>query len=565
MVFRDGRSSGSADGPHFEQLVPQAPFCGSEATVASSEQLAVQHFWPRRAVRALQRPSRFLRSKLTLARLFKLPKASKIHACKLPAQAGEDAEAAGRGASRAVLAALEALEGLPWQLLVAPPGPAAVEGPGAAAEGPPPQPPAQSAGAAPQALVVLSRLGSHARDLIKEANAAHPKMPVVVAFFDVSKTDDVGLILDVQRRLQDAGADEVFISAAADRGAIRREFALAVGGAARRRLERRVIQKAERGALWRDVHMLLEGFPPVDPVTTCAVSGREAGVGSHRLGLQLGAGAYARVYEATDQATGRREAIKIFTKGDVGGMRKVRDIWQEVSALRRLQHPGIVAMLGCTHTPRHFCLHMEMVGRRTLWSALEDAGQGLEPSLMWSLCSQVAQALAYCHSSGIVHKDVKTQNIVLAEDGGAQAARAKLVDFGLSANVGSEAELRCCGTVPFMAPEVLCGSMQRGQGAAADVWAHGAVVLETACGNGRCNDLLAGSAMVPGVPLAEDVTRSFGQGREAIRAALAVATLPIKEQEKLLTLLLGEFQVSAPDRWSASQVAQHMELQRELL
>lgn len=302
----------------------------------------------------------------------------------------------------------------------------------------------------------------------------------------------------------------------------------------------------------------------MDPSMDCNLTGLAPMVGSSRLVALLGRGSFGQVYEALNGVTGQPEAVKVLAKRDMADAKKVRGLWQELLALQQLRHRNIVTLLDCTHNTRYVCLHMKFAGRRNLWSAIEDAGQRLDFATASLVCTQVALALAHCHGAGIVHKDVKTPNIVLSEDGGARGAAvtAKLVDFGFAASIGTVGELRQCGTVSFMSPELLCGTMRERQATMADMWAHGMVMLDSLCGNGRCFDLLGWPDDVQVEPrLGKELAEFFGRGSEAITAALAAALVPAAHIGQLVTLLAGELQVKVQERWTASAVAEQMEHQ----
>lgn len=189
------------------------------------------------------------------------------------------------------------------------------------------------------------------------------------------------------------------------------------------------------------------------------------------LGL-LGQGATADVYDARDESTGEAVALKLVRSGDPEIARRFA---QEARALARLKHPSIVRLLGTGHVDGHAYLVMERVDGVSLARQLRRGP--LSSARVADLGAQVADALAYAHALGIVHRDVKPSNILLGSDG-----RARLGDFGV-ARLLDDATLTLAGTTvgtaAYMAPEQLDDNVV---GAGADVWSLGAVLVEALTG-----------------------------------------------------------------------------------
>jgi hypothetical protein len=193
----------------------------------------------------------------------------------------------------------------------------------------------------------------------------------------------------------------------------------------------------------------------------------------YRLGRLLGQGGMSDVYAATDERHGTQVAVKIVRSGDPELARRLA---QEARALERVRHPGLIRLLDTGFTGSQAYLVMELIDGMTLAQSLRDGPLG--PAATATLGVGLAEALAYVHGQGIVHRDVKPSNILLDAGG-----KAQLGDFGIARLLdGSTLTLTgtTLGTAAYMAPEQL-ESHHVGPGA--DIWSLGMVLLE--CLTGR--------------------------------------------------------------------------------
>jgi serine/threonine protein kinase len=190
--------------------------------------------------------------------------------------------------------------------------------------------------------------------------------------------------------------------------------------------------------------------------------------GRYRLVSLLGRGAAGVVWQADDVRLGRVVAVKFFTAS--GSPDAVGRIVREGRIAARLRHPHAVTVHDVVEHGGKPCLVMEYVPSRTLAEMIDQRGP-LPEALVVGVGWQVASALAAAHAAGIVHRDVTTFNVLVAEDG-----TAKVVDFGIARAVGegtvTDARV-VVGTPAFLAPEVASG-----QGAvfASDVYSLGATL-----------------------------------------------------------------------------------------
>jgi serine/threonine protein kinase len=136
----------------------------------------------------------------------------------------------------------------------------------------------------------------------------------------------------------------------------------------------------------------------------------------------------------------------------------------ELSSLVQLTHPNIIIVFDSWEAESFRYLILEFAEGGSL-STLVRRRQRLAGPILNSLCSQLASAVAYCHSQDICHRDIKPDNVLIDRHG-----RPKLCDFGFAFQ--SSAGTFVCGSLPFMAPELL-NSTKPADPLAADVWALG--------------------------------------------------------------------------------------------
>jgi eukaryotic-like serine/threonine-protein kinase len=195
-------------------------------------------------------------------------------------------------------------------------------------------------------------------------------------------------------------------------------------------------------------------------------------LGRYRLTAPLGAGAFASVWLAVDERLEREVAVKIIPKSRVISARFEREAW----AAARLSHPAIVTLYEAVAEEDAAYLVSELVKGFTLEEAL-GAGRLSDQDIV-AVGVALCDALAYAHSEGIIHRDVKPSNILIPERPPAATPPAKLTDFGVARSTGGDsltATGDVIGTAAYMAPEQAAG---RTAAAAADLYSLALVLYE---------------------------------------------------------------------------------------
>ena len=215
--------------------------------------------------------------------------------------------------------------------------------------------------------------------------------------------------------------------------------------------------------------------------------------GRFEIGRELGRGGVSVVYAARDQRVGQDVALKLLVPSPATANQTRERMRREVHAVRRLAHPNIVAVFDFVEDGPYGAVIMELVDGEDLDRRIRRAGP-LPADEVARVGTEVAAALAAAHKHGVLHRDVKPQNILLERDGG----RARLTDFG-SARMDGETTITrtgaVVGTLAYMAPEAVAG--HRGD-ARADVFALGMTLFHAAAG--RLPDRPSPHLPVPAAP-----------------------------------------------------------------
>ncbi len=223
------------------------------------------------------------------------------------------------------------------------------------------------------------------------------------------------------------------------------------------------------------------------PTSTGALSGDhdEPEIGelssAYTLLGELGRGGNAIVYRAVDRSLLREVAIKVVRpRFSESGQEALARLAREARTVARLQHPNIVTVYAVRQlADGGLALVMQLIAGRTLKQALVDDGP-FTPERAERVVKDIAEALAHAHAQGVVHRDVKPENIFLDSITG----RALLSDFGIAHSTEFDSRLTmdgaAIGTPAYMAPEQIDGSPAN---ARSDLYSLGLVAWEMLTGD----------------------------------------------------------------------------------
>jgi serine/threonine-protein kinase len=206
-------------------------------------------------------------------------------------------------------------------------------------------------------------------------------------------------------------------------------------------------------------------------------------IGKYEIVEELGRGGFATVYKARDVELERVVALKVLHPYYAEDRQFVDRFRQEARAAARLRHPHIVTVYEAGEADGQLYIAMEYLPGRTLQALLEAEGAlPLERAL--PILEQVAEALDHAHAQGMVHRDVKPNNVMVEQT--AEGVRATLTDFGLvkalAGSTASTAQGTLLGSPEYMAPEQADPERSGEVGPAADRYALGVVAYQMLTG-----------------------------------------------------------------------------------
>ncbi|CAI5466675.1 unnamed protein product [Closterium sp. Yama58-4] len=211
------------------------------------------------------------------------------------------------------------------------------------------------------------------------------------------------------------------------------------------------------------------------------------------LKREIGRGQYGVIRRCVHRSTGEIAACKSIRKSAIQSVADVEAVRNEVAFMEELEgHPNIIRIKQAAETNKHVHVVMELCEGGDLFDRIDSHGRLSEPSAA-RIFRSLMLALQHCHSCGIVHRDVKPENVLISNNPaynedvpGAMFSMCpelpesiKLIDFGVAARLTPGVPLsEVVGTAEYMAPEVFSGAYGR----ECDVWSAGVTLFIMLCG-----------------------------------------------------------------------------------
>ncbi|KAK7081182.1 Serine/threonine-protein kinase sik3 [Halocaridina rubra] len=197
-------------------------------------------------------------------------------------------------------------------------------------------------------------------------------------------------------------------------------------------------------------------------------------VGYYEFEKTIGKGNFAVVKLATHKVTLSKVAIKIIDKTKIDN-ENLRKILREIEILKKLRHPHVIRLYQVMQTERMIYLVTEYASGGELFDFVVSHGKMRESEARKKFL-QILAALRYCHKRGIVHRDLKAENLLLDKD-----QNIKIADFGFSNFYTPGVMLSTwCGSPPYAAPELFEGKVY--DGPKVDIWSLGVILYVLVCG-----------------------------------------------------------------------------------
>ncbi len=208
--------------------------------------------------------------------------------------------------------------------------------------------------------------------------------------------------------------------------------------------------------------------------------------GKYRLERLIGEGAMGEVWQAVNEATDRRVAIKLISRSAADSDELRARVLREARACGRIAHRNVVEVFDAGETAEGSpFLVMPILSGETLASRIERMGR-LPDLLAARVGLEIARGLAAAHAAGIVHRDLKPGNVFLAREPDGDEETVKLLDFGVSKILSAKDNVATAtgsalGSPAYMSPEQARGD--RGVDHRSDLWALGVVLFEMIAGS----------------------------------------------------------------------------------
>ena len=204
-----------------------------------------------------------------------------------------------------------------------------------------------------------------------------------------------------------------------------------------------------------------------------AKRGQRWSLNDFEVGKPLGQGKFGRVYLAREKQTKFVVALKAMSKSQLKKAQFEHQLRREIEIQSHLRHPNILRMYGYFYDNAKVYLILEFCVGGELYKKLQ-IEKKFDEKRSARMILQLANALNYCHSKKIIHRDVKPENLLLGKNG-----EVKLADFGWSVHAPSSRRTTMCGTLDYLPPEIVKHQQHDEK---VDIWSLGILLFEFLCG-----------------------------------------------------------------------------------
>ena len=207
------------------------------------------------------------------------------------------------------------------------------------------------------------------------------------------------------------------------------------------------------------------------------VENRQRTISEYNLQRIIGTGTFGKVYLAVYM--GKSFAVKILSKMKVLQLKQIQHIQNEKNILASIEHPFIVNLVESFQDNQNLYLVFDLVQGGEIFRLLRKENNTFPNDVVLFYASELTLALSYLHSQSIAYRDMKPENLLVANDG-----HIRITDFGFAKKI-EDKTYTLCGTPDYLAPEIILG---QGHNQGVDWWAFGILLFELLSGYPPFND-----------------------------------------------------------------------------
>ena len=221
----------------------------------------------------------------------------------------------------------------------------------------------------------------------------------------------------------------------------------------------------------------------------------------------LGEGTFSSVISGTNIKTNQNVAIKIINKKSMD-TNELELVMNELYIMKICRHPYIIKLFDIYETNNKIYIVMEQCKKCNLFDYFIDKNYKMKEDIVKEIIYELLSAIKYIHSLGIIHRDIKLDNILFSNE---SKINIRLIDFGLSKILGpNEKSTDCCGTLAFAAPELL---EEKPYTKSVDFWSLGIVTYFLLCGylpfNGEIPEEVLIQIIDASIPFKENIWKNI--------------------------------------------------------